>query len=147
MLCRHYMVRSVPTVADTATLGQALAIMVKHHMQDLLVVNDNGEFVGEVTSFMLANLLLPSEAEGSQTRQEAQDETVQDVDNRIAPHLVRRVADLAARSANIMNPDTPLSDALKLLASGALRLPVVDPDTNKLLGAISSLTVLRRYQF
>lgn len=147
MLCRHYMVRSVPTVADTATLGQALATMVKHHMQDLLVVKEDGEFAGEVTSFMLANLLLPSAAEGTQTREEAQDETVQDVDNRIAPHLVRRVADLANQNVNVMHPDTPLSDALKLLASGALRLPVVDPNTKKLLGAISSLTVLRRYQF
>ena len=147
MLCRHYMVRSVPTVADTATLAQALATMVKHHMQDLLVVNADGEFIGEITSFTLARLLLPSEAEGEQTREEAQDETVQDVDNRIAPHLVRRVADFAERSVNIMHPDTPLSEALKLLASGALRLPVVEPSTNKLLGAISSLTVLRRYQF
>jgi len=141
------MVRSVPTVADTATLAQALATMVKHHMQDLLVVNADGEFIGEITSFTLARLLLPSEAEGEQTREEAQDETVQDVDNRIAPHLVRRVADFAERSVNIMHPDTPLSEALKLLASGALRLPVVEPSTNKLLGAISSLTVLRRYQF
>lgn len=147
MQCRHYMVRSVPTVADTATLAQALATMVKHHMQDLLVVNADGEFIGEITSFTLARLLLPSEAEGEQTREEAQDETVQDVDNRIAPHLVRRVADFAERSVNIMHPDTPLSEALKLLASGALRLPVVEPSTNKLLGAISSLTVLRRYQF
>ena len=147
MLCRHYMVRSVPTVADTATLGQALATMVKHHMQDLLVVKESGEFVGDISSFTLAKLLIPSEAEGAQTREEAQDETVQDVDNRIAPHLVRRVADLAERGTTVMYPDTPLSDALKLLASGALRLPVVDPDTNKLLGAISSLTVLRRYQF
>ena len=147
MLCRHYMVRSVPTVADTATLGQALATMVKHHMQDLLVVKETGEFVGDISSFTLAKLLIPSEAEGTQTREEAQDETVQDVDNRIAPHLVRRVADLAERGTTVMHPDTPLSDALKLLASGALRLPVVDPDTNKLLGAISSLTVLRRYQF
>ena len=147
MLCRHYMVRSVPTVADTATLGQALATMVKHHMQDLLVVNESDEFVGEISSFTLAKLLIPSEAEGTQTREQAQDETVQDVDNRIAPHLMRRVADLAERNVNKMHPDTPLADALKLLASGALRLPVVDPETNKLLGAISSLTVLRRYQF
>ncbi|NBC31378.1 MAG: CBS domain-containing protein [Alphaproteobacteria bacterium] len=147
MQCRHYMVRSVPTVADTATLAQALATMVKHHMQDLLVVNANGEFTGEISSFTLARLLLPTEAEGEQTREEAQDETVQDVDNRIAPHLMRRVADFAERNVRVMHPDTPLAEALKLLASGALRLPVVDPTTNKLLGAISSLTVLRRYQF
>jgi CBS domain-containing protein len=46
-----------------------------------------------------------------------------------------------------MHPDTPLVTAIKLLAGGKLRLPVVDPKTNQFVGAISALSVLRRYQF
>ena len=40
----------------------------------------------------------------------------------------------------------PLSEALKLLSEGYLRLPVVDKD-RKLVGALSSLTILRRFRF
>ena len=46
-----------------------------------------------------------------------------------------------------MHPDTPLSEAVRLLPGGKLRLPVVDPQTNKFVGVISALTILRRYQF
>jgi CBS domain-containing protein len=71
MLCRHYMVRYTAaqwTVLDTATLGEALAKMIKHHMQQLLVVNEAGEYVGEVTRFTLAKLLLPDSQGKQQTR-------------------------------------------------------------------------------
>lgn len=146
MFCQHYMVRSTPTVLDTATLAEAMAIMIKHHRQQLLIINAKGEFVGEITTFTLAKLLLP-DGEREYSREEAELETVVDVDDRIAPHLGRRVSEFAEHGLPIMNPDTPLVNAIKLLAGGKLRLPVVDPKTNKFVGAISSLSVLRRYQF
>lgn len=147
MFCQHYMVRSTPTVLDTATLAEAMAIMIKHHRQQLLIVNAEREFVGEITTFTLAKLLLPDNGEREQSREEAELETVVDVDDRIAPHLGRRVVEFAEHDLPIMHPDTPLVHAIKLLAGGKLRLPVVDPKTNKFVGAISALSVLRRYQF
>ena len=146
MYCRHYMVRSTPTVLDTATLAEAMAAMIKHHRQQMLVVNAEGEFVGEISTFTLAKMLLP-EGDAEQTQEEAEKETVVDVDDRIAPYLNRRVRDFVEHDLPVMHPDTPLANAVRLLASGKLRLPVVDPETNKFVGAISSLTVLRRYQF
>lgn len=148
MFCRHYMVRSTPTVLDTATLAEAMAVMIKHRRQQLLVVNAKGEYVGEITTFTLAKLLLaPDLADREPSPEEAELETVVDVDDRIAPHLGRRVSEFAEHDLPIMHPDTPLMVAIKLLANGKLRLPVVDPKTNKFVGAISSLSVLRRYQF
>ena len=147
MLCRHYMVRSTPTVLDTATLAEAMAIMIKHRRQQLLVVDAKDEYVGEITTFTLARLLLPQNGDGELSQEEAEQETVVDVDDRIAPYLGRRVSEFAEHDLPIMHPDTPLAHAIKLLASGKLRSPVVDPKTNKFVGAISSLSVLRRYQF
>lgn len=146
MYCRHYMVRSTPTVLDTATLAEAMATMIKHHRQQLLVVNAQSEFVGEISTFTLAKMLLPP-GEAQQTAEEAEKESVIDVDDRIAPYLNRRVGDFVEHDLPVMHPDTPLVDAVRLLASGKLRLPVVDPETNEFVGAISSLSVLRRYQF
>lgn len=150
MLCRHYMVRSavaISTVLDTATLAEVLAKMIKHHTQQLLLVNEAGEYKGEVSTFALAKLLLPPERGLPQTREQAELETLRDVDDRITPHLARRISEFAECDTPIMHPDTPLSEALKLMAEGRLRLPVVDPATNQLVGVISPLTVLRRYQF
>ncbi len=148
MLCKHYMVRSAAaksTVLDTATLSEALARMVKHHMQQQLVVDANEVYVGEISSFTLAKLLMPQGK--AQTQEEAQLETVADVDDRITPHLNRRVAEYADRDVPVVYPDTPLSEAIRIFCTGKLRLPVVDPTTKKLVGVISPLTVLRRYQF
>lgn len=150
MLVRHYMVRSavaISTVVETATLGEAVAKMVKHHMQQALIVTEDGEYAGEISTFTLAKLLLPQGLDHPQTQQEAEEESAIDVDDRITPHLGRKVRDFAEHDLPIMRPDTPLVQALELLAAGKLRLPVVDPETNKLIGVISSLTVLRRYQF
>lgn len=147
MFVRHFMVRSAAatsTIANTALLSEALARMVKHHLQQLIVIDAEGKYLGEMTTFTLARMLLP---EGAQTRQEAEWETVGEVDDRIQPHLSRRVADFVDTEVPVMTPDTPLVEALKLLAGGRLRLPVVDRETGKLVGVISALTVLRRYQF
>lgn len=150
MLSRHFMVRSeatVATVLETATLGEAIAQMVKQRRQQLLVVNDKEEYVGEITSFTLAKLLLPNGGSTEQSREEAELETITDIDERIRPHLSRRVAEFAEHGNPIVHPDTPLVETLKLLVGGRLRLPVVDEKTNKLVGVISALTVLRHYQF
>jgi CBS domain-containing protein len=147
MFVRHFMVRSAAatsTIANTALLSEALARMVKHHLQQLIVIDADGKYLGEITTFTLAKLLLP---EGTQTQQEAEWETVGEVDERIQPHLSRRVADFVDTDVPVTTPNTPLVEALTLLATGRLRLPVVDPDTGKLVGVISALTVLRRYQF
>jgi CBS domain-containing protein len=142
------MVRSTPTVLDTATLAEAMAVMIKHHRQQLLVVNANKEYVGEITTFTLAKLLLaPELGDREATVEDAELETVVDVDDRIAPYLGRQVRDFTEHDLPIMHPETPLVEAVKLLAGGKLRLPVVDPKTNQFVGAISSLSVLRRYQF
>ena len=76
---------------------------------------------------------------------DAEIETAEDVDNRLIPHLHRKVGDFAVAHP-VVDPEAPLSDALWLLAEGYIRLPVVGPD-RKLVGSLSSLTILRRFRF
>ena len=150
MLCKHFMVRTeaaLSLVRDDVTLGEALAQMIKHRRQHLLVIDADSIYKGELTTRTLARLLLPDEASSPQTREQAEVETIDDVDDRITPHLGRHVRDFVTRETPVMHPDTPLSEALQMLGGGVLRLPVVDPQSEKLVGVISPLTVLRRYQF
>jgi CBS domain-containing protein len=135
---------TVPTtVLDSAPLSEAVATMVGKHMQDLIVVNDKGEFVGTITSFTLTKILLPPQPH---LPDDADKETAADVDNRLIPHLHRRVDEFADSHHPVVDPEAPLSQALTLLSEGYLRLPVVDKD-RKLVGALSSLTILRRFRF
>ena len=142
MKCKHYMLSAPTAVIDTAPLSEALAIMIRKHMQDLMVVNAAGQFVGTVKSFMFSKMLLPAEP---QLPDDAENESAEDVDNRFIPYLHRKVADFAV-SHPVVSPEAPLSEALVLLSEGYIRLPVVD-EHGKLVGALSSLTILRRFRF
>lgn len=142
MKCKHYMVSAPTYVLDTEPMSEAVSIMVRKHMQDLMVVNDQHEFIGTINSFMFSKMLLPSEP---QLPDDAENESAEDVDNRLIPHLHRKVGDFAA-SHPVVEPEAPLSDALRLLSEGYIRLPVVGPD-RKLVGSLSSLTILRRFRF
>jgi CBS domain-containing protein len=134
---------SAPTaVVDTAPLSEALAIMIRKHMQDLMVVNAQGQFVGTINSFMFSKMLLPPEP---QLPDDAENERAEDVDNRLIPHLHRKVGDFAVNHP-VVSPEAPLSEALTLLSEGYIRLPVVDENC-QLVGALSSLTILRRFRF
>ncbi len=142
MKCKHYMLSAPTAVLDTAPLSEALAIMIRKHMQDLMVVDAKGEFIGTINSFMFSKMLLPSEP---QLPDDAEKESAADVDNRLIPHLHRKVGDFAVNHP-VVNPEAPLSEALTLLSEGYIRLPVVDGN-RKLVGALSSLTILRRFRF
>lgn len=143
MKCKHYMLSAPTFVQDTAPLSEALAIMIRKHMQGLMVINAEGQFVGEIFSFTFSKMLLPPEP---QTGEAIERETAADVDDRLMPYLHRKVGDFIDRNVPVVEPETPLAEALKLLAEGYLRLPVVGPD-RKLVGALSSLTILRRFRF
>ena len=142
MKCKHYMLSAPTAVIDTAPLSEALAIMIRKHMQDLMVVNAQGQFVGTINSFMFSKMLLPPEP---QLPDDAEKESAEDVDNRLIPHLNRKVGDFAVTHP-VVSPEAPLSEALTLLAEGYIRLPVVD-ENRQLVGALSSLTILRRFRF
>lgn len=142
MKCKHYMLSAPTAVLDTAPLSEALAIMIRKHMQDLMVINAEGQFVGTINSFMFSKMLLPPEP---QLPDDAEKESAEDVDNRLIPHLHRKVGDFAVTHP-VVNPEAPLSEALTLLSEGYIRLPVVNEE-RKLVGALSSLTILRRFRF
>jgi len=142
MRCKHYMLSAPTCVLDTAPLSEALSIMIRKHMQDLMVVNAQGEFLGTITSFTFSKMLLPATP---QLPDESDRETAEDVDNRLMPHLHRKVGDFTGAHP-VVDAEAPLTEALNLLAAGYIRLPVVGPE-NKLVGALSSLTILRRFRF
>jgi CBS domain-containing protein len=139
--------QSSPTaIQHRAKLREAIDLMSSRHLQSLMVVDEEQRFVGEVSALQLAKILLPHNARvfiGDHPSASA-DETVADLVARLAPYLDRPVADFVDHEVPTVHPRTPLTEALLLLRGGALRMPVTEGPDDRLVGAVSVLTVLRK---
>ncbi|MFW5680536.1 MAG: HPP family protein [Pseudomonadota bacterium] len=137
---------SPTAIQRTAKLREAIELMASRHMQALLVVDDQNRFVGEISALQLAKMLVPRNARAfiGDHPDASADETVDDLVARLKPYLDRPVADFVDHDIPTVHPKTPLTEALLLLRGGALRMPVTDGPDDRLVGAVSVLTVLRR---
>ena len=136
-----------PTVIQRkARLGEAIDLMANRHMQALLVVDDDHRFIGEISALQLAKILLPANARAfvGDRPEASADETVPDLIARLRPYLDRPVSDFVDHEVPTVHPRTPLTEALLLLRGGVLRMPVTEGPDDKLVGAGSVLTVLRK---
>lgn len=134
------------TIQHHAKLREAIDLMTARHLQALMVVDEQQRFVGEISALQMAKILLPRNARvfiGDQPDASAS-ETLLDLVSRLRPYLDRLVADFVDHDVPTVHAKTPLADALLLLRGGALRIPVTEGPDNRLVGALSVLTVLRK---
>ena len=145
MYCESIMSANPTSIRHDAKIRDAIHLMDERHMQVLMVTDDTGHFVGEVSIYQFAKVLLPRSvfAEYDAHDEEAQRETLADVAHRLVPYLDRVIKDFVDHDVPVVRPKTPLTDALLLLRGGALRIPVVDDPNQTLVGAVSMLTILR----
>jgi CBS domain-containing protein len=134
------------TVRKSDKLRAAVDLMTSNHLQTVMVVDDHHNYAGELNAFQLAKILLPHDARVFVGDHPAAHpgETVADLVERLTPYLDRPVADFMDQEVPTVHPKTPLVEALLLLRGGVLRMPVTEGPENKLVGALSVLTVMRR---
>lgn len=134
------------SIQHHAKLREAIDLMTARHLQALMVTDEQHCFVGEISALQLAKILLPRNSRvfiGDHPEAIA-NETVLDLVSRLRPYLDRPVADFVDHDVPTVHPKTPLTEALLLLRGGALRIPVTEGADNRLVGALSVLTVLRK---
>jgi CBS domain-containing protein len=143
----HDIMQTGPTAIQlNASLREAIDLMTSRHLQALMVVDERQCFVGEISALQLAKILVPRNSRvfiGDQP-DAITGETVLDLVSRLRPYLDRPVADFVDHEVPTVHPKTPLNEALLLLRGGALRIPVTEGPDNRLVGALSVLTVLRK---
>ncbi|TVQ31536.1 MAG: CBS domain-containing protein [Geminicoccaceae bacterium] len=129
-----------------AKLREAIDLMAQRHIQAVLVVDENNRFIGEFSAIQLAKILLPPNARAfvGAHANPREDEKIPDLVARLRPYLDRPVGDFIDHDIPTVHPKTPLSEALLLLRGGALRMPVTEGPDDRLVGAVSVLTVLRK---
>ncbi len=148
MKCADIM-RSPPTrlyVDDT--VHNAIGALVHNHMYNLPVVDRQEVFAGELSARRLIGLLLPGSVtmERGLTNVGFIRESLDELLGRLNKVRGDPVSRYMATDIDVVFPDSPLIDALNLLYKKYIRIPVVDPDTRRLLGGISFITLLRRIE-
>ena len=138
MTVRETMTREVFAVARETTLDAVAALFAKRHISGAPVVDKAGRPLGVVT---LSDLLCPN------PNRPPEDEKAffyRITDHRVVPLGVRggTVADVMSHFILSVGPESPLGEAIRLMASDAVhRLLVIDG--GNLVGIISSMDVLR----
>jgi len=124
------MTESPVTVSETASLGEALEILSELEIRHLPVVR-KGEVVGMLSDRDLRALGLSTTAD------------VQRMDA-IRASLTARVTTLMTGDVVTVDRDTSLPEIVDLMISEKIgAIPVVDPDSDTLVGIISYIDVLK----
>ena len=130
MTAEEIMTENPVTVSETASLGEALEILSEMEIRHLPVVR-KGEVVGMLSDRDLRALGLSTTAD------------VQRMDA-IRASLTARVTTLMTGDVVTVDRDTSLPEIVDLMISEKIgAIPVVDPDSDTLVGIISYIDVLK----
>ena len=133
-----------PRLAATDTVGVALDQMLGNRVSDLPVVDSSGAFVGMFKLEKLYAKLLPRAAllgKGMQDLSFVSD-TLDEIRGRMRDILGDPVQDYVEKVDQVVHPDTPPVEIVLLLHNGANNVPVVDRDSGRLVGMVSSRDLL-----
>lgn len=142
------------TLQATETVEHALNQLLKHHYRMLPVVDADGRFLGVFGIHHLLGLLLPKAATvpGGLTDLAYVRDSLKDLRRRVREigeqsvqeclkNHAEAVSQLAPHGSGedtptVLRPGTPLIEVLLLLYRTRMSLPVVDPDSGRLLGVV-----------
>lgn len=134
------------TVRAGATLLEVVHVTLDRRVQSLPVVDDGDRYIGTVGVRGLLHLLLPNAATTTHGLAHLSfvDESVEDLRQRLSAWGGHRVEDHLDEDVEPIHPDTGIAEAVLILYRTGRNLPVVERDTQKLRGLVSTWEVLRR---
>ena len=139
MICATIMSLNPISVAENATIGQAVARILAHNYIDLPVVDDDGRLVGLFGVYDLMALLVPRIAAigdlAPNLRFMGDDMT--ELHKKFAELRDIPIRRAANREPPIVFPDTPIIEAVRLFCRNTMTIPVVEHETRRLTGMIS----------
>lgn len=127
--------RPASIIDDQASVREALERMNKEKANELLVVDEDGILVGEVSVSDLLGAAVPTELDGDDAMAHLMDEEA--FSNAIKEAADRPVTDCMSSSVESIRMDARLIDvAATAISMGQARIPVVDND-DRPVGIIS----------
>lgn len=123
----------------TDKIKKGITYIMEHRFRTLPVVDDEGHYLGCFGVNCLLKHVLPKAVlmkQGLKTVPFVH-ETLSDLHNRVVEMEDKAISMCMNTEADTVTPDTPLVETLLILYNTKNSLPVVDPDSGKLVGAIS----------
>ncbi len=150
MPCRHAMIQEgLVTSTKETTLEQALEIFDKHKIRSIPVVDADNNLLGLFNFHQLLVTILPIPS-GVGHNLDPLDISLDHLfgqsewlSERLHNHLHRSIGDLMIKDLKTVNPDTPIGEGVRLLAHYGSPVAVTDENSNKLIGIITSQSVIK----
>lgn len=131
------------TLHPTDKISKGVECIMKYRYRRLPVVDEEGRFQGVFGVNCLMRLVLPKAVvmeDGLNTVSYVR-ESLSDLHRRLKEVENEPVSMCMLYESSQVSPDTPLLETLLILYKTRASLPVVDPNTGKLLGVISYFDV------
>ena len=139
MSCAMIMTRDPISVRESETIGRAAEQIIANRYINLPVVDAKGRLVGLFGVYDLLALLVPRVAVIGNLLPNLRfvGEDIGELHKKFAAVKNSPVKRAVNREAVRVHPDTPLAEAIRLFCRNHMTLPVVERDTNMLVGMIS----------
>ncbi len=146
MTCAEIMTPDPITVGENEPLENAVAILRDNRYRSVPVIDSNGKMVGQFGIHALLRLLVPKVATmryGIPRLPFVTDDT-DDLKRRLSDQYHKRVKRFVETEYIIVHPDTPLTRVVLGLYHCHDNLPVVDRETQQLVGIVSYWDIVGR---
>ena len=130
------------TLRPTDSIGVAAAKIMEEHLRSLPVVDENGRFLGVITASCLLFLVLPKIATMRKEKYPLDSmpyvtSTMDDLRRRLKKAIDYPVTICLKEGVKVVHPDTPIVETLLTLYNTKANLPVVERQSERLVGMIS----------
>ena len=133
------------TLRRTDTVATAAEHIIKQHLRHIPVIDDQGRYSGTFSIYSLLQLALPKAVTMKAGLSNAGfvNEETPDLAQRLRERSNEPVSNWLSQDP-VIHPDSSAMDALLLLLQGRISVPVVDKQSQKLVGMISSWNVIEK---
>jgi len=150
--CRQIMNGNPPVLHRNDSIGQAVELLLAHRCLALPVIDDDRRYLGMFAKSRLFGLMLPAIVALEEvlpnmarvTDLSYLSDDISDLRTRFGELRERPVGQYADANVPKVRPDSPLMEAILLVYRTRNFLPVVERDTNRLAGVISTWDILTK---
>lgn len=144
MLCAAIMTTTPPVVRDTDTIATAAQKLISKRYLGIPVVDKDGRYVGMFGADDLLGVVVPRVAIAGSVASNLRfvGDDPKELSARFRDLNQEPVGKIANRNAVVLSPDTPQIEAFRIFCRSRASLPVVDPETGKLVGLVSYWDVM-----
>lgn len=146
MSLQEFVRSDAPSVAETASISEATRMLLDSKLSALPVVDGSGRYLGIFSMDRLFSLLLPKAVlvEGGLSDLGFLPDPMEILCERMREHGAESVRQALTADVPVVHPETPLLEVVLLLYRGENDIPVVDPESGRLLGIIAGSDLLKK---